>query len=170
MNHVLARWNDLSVDEAAEEILPCCGSRTWAHRMAARKPFVDERALEAVSDEIWSTLEPSDWLEAFASHPRIGEAASPLGRSAKTRAWSGEEQKNVGTAGEDLKLALREGNRAYEQRFHRVFIVCATGKSPQEILKILVRRLRNDDSTEVLEAAEQQRQITQLRLKKWLKG
>jgi 2-oxo-4-hydroxy-4-carboxy-5-ureidoimidazoline decarboxylase len=168
MNDVLARWNDLSPTEAAEEILPCCGSTTWANQMASHRPLFDERALLVASDEIWKKLKPSDWMEAFRSHPRIGESKPEIHDSAKAAAWSGEEQKKVGSAAEETKQALAEGNRAYEQRFHRIFIVCATGKSPAEILEILQRRLRDDESTELLEAAEQQRQITQLRLKKWL--
>ncbi len=71
-------------------------------------------------------------------------------------------------AGDDVKIALAEGNREYERRFDRIFIVCATGKSPGEILEILQRRLNNDEQTELHEAAEQQRQITQIRLRKWL--
>jgi 2-oxo-4-hydroxy-4-carboxy-5-ureidoimidazoline decarboxylase len=168
MNEVLARWNDLGPNEAEEEISPCCGSKAWANQMASRRPLFDETALLSASDEVWKGLKESDWVEAFRSHPRIGEASSEAPRSAKAAAWSGEEQKKLGSASDDLKQALAEGNRAYEQRFHRIFIVCATGKSPQEILEILRRRLRNDDSTELHEAAEQQRQITQLRLKKWL--
>jgi 2-oxo-4-hydroxy-4-carboxy-5-ureidoimidazoline decarboxylase len=168
MNEVLARWNDLSPEEAAEEILPCCGSKAWATQMASRRPLFDEAALLAASDEAWKALTESDWIEAFRTHPRIGESESQVPRSATAAKWSGEEQRKVESASEDVKQALADGNHAYEQRFHRIFIVCATGKSPQEVLAILQRRLRNDASTELLEAAEQQRQITQLRLKKWL--
>jgi len=85
-------------------------------------------------------------------------------------AWSKEEQQNVTTAGQEAKAALARANREYEQRFGHIFIVCATGKSPTEILQILERRMRNDKETELREAAEQQRQITNIRLKKWLKG
>ena len=83
-------------------------------------------------------------------------------------AWSGEEQRRAGTATKDVKSALAEANRVYEQRFGRIFIVCADGKSAPEILAILRRRLHNDDTTELREGTEQQRQITCLRLKKWL--
>jgi 2-oxo-4-hydroxy-4-carboxy-5-ureidoimidazoline decarboxylase len=81
---------------------------------------------------------------------------------------SAEEQRDVAQSADSAKIALAEGNREYEQRFGRVFIVCATGKSPAEILKILERRLANDEATELQEAAEQQRQIMQIRLRKWL--
>jgi OHCU decarboxylase len=166
--NVLARWNGLHPDNAADEILPCCGSKAWASGMVGRRPLLDETALLAASDEVWKGLPESDWLEAFRSHPRIGDSHSPASAPRRSAAWSGEEQSRAGTAGEDIKLALAEGNREYEQRFNRIFIVCATGKSAPDILAILRRRLSNDETTELHEAAEQQRQIANLRLKKWL--
>jgi 2-oxo-4-hydroxy-4-carboxy-5-ureidoimidazoline decarboxylase len=168
MSDVLARWNGLRPEEAAEEILPCCGSKAWARKMASQRPILDEAALLAACDQAWNSLAESDWLEAFRSHPRIGESRSPASASARSAAWSGEEQRKVGTSTEDIKVALADGNRAYEQRFNRIFIICATGKSAPEILDILRRRLGNDDAAELHEAAEQQRQIAHLRLKKWL--
>ena len=165
---VLAQWNRLPSEKAAEEVLPCCGSKTWAREMAARRPILAEAVLLTACDEVWKNLPESDWLEAFRSHPRIGESRSATSISARSAAWSGEEQRRVGVAEEDVRSLLANGNRAYEQRFSRIFIVCATGKSAPEILEMLRRRLRNDHATELLEAAEQQRQIAHLRLKKWL--
>ena len=170
MNDVLARWNFLPVGTAVNEILPCCGSRAWANGMVARRPLPDEVALLAASDEIWSSLSESDWLEAFRSHPRIGESRAPKVAMPQSAAWSEQEQRNVADGGDSAKIALAEGNREYEHRFDRIFIVCATGKSAAEILKILRRRLENDEHTELQEAAEQQRQITQIRLRKWLQA
>jgi OHCU decarboxylase len=167
-NDVLARWNGLPPDEAAQEIFACCGSKAWARGLAARRPFTGEADLLAGCDQVWKSLPESDWMEAFRSHPRIGESPPPASARVRSTAWSGEEQRKVATAGEDMKTALAEGNRAYEQRFNRIFIVCATGKSASEILGILRRRLRNDETKELHEAAEQQRQIAHLRLKKWL--
>ena len=167
MNAVLAWWNSLQEDQAANEILPCCGSKTWARQMAARRPILKEAALLSACDEVWKSLPMPDWMEAFASHPRIGESSAPS-NAEKSAGWSRQEQQKVGEGAEDVKAALAEGNRAYEQRFHRTFIICATGKSATEILQILRRRLRNDHATELQEAAEQQRQIANLRLKKWL--
>jgi len=151
-----------------EEILPCCGSKAWAQEMTVRRPILDESALLATCDQVWRSLPESDWLEAFRSHPRIGDSHSPASAPARSAAWSGEEQRKVRASSEEIKTALAEGNRAYEQRFNRIFIVCASGRSAPEILEILRRRLRNDDATELHEAAEQQRQIVNLRLKKWL--
>jgi OHCU decarboxylase len=163
----LARWNGLTLQQAVEEILPCCGSKAWAMGMASRRPILDEMALLTASDEVWKKLPESDWIEAFRSHPRIGESPAAHA-SAQSAAWSSKEQSKVSAADDEVKLALGEGNRAYEQRFGRIFIVCATGKSFAEILEILNRRMSNDDKTELHEAAAQQRQIAQLRLKKWL--
>jgi 2-oxo-4-hydroxy-4-carboxy-5-ureidoimidazoline decarboxylase len=170
MSSVLVRWNGMTAEEAAEEILPCCGSRTWAREMVAHRPLRSEAELLSASDEVCGRLAEADWMEAFRSHPRIGESRAEGHTSARSTAWSGQEQKSVSAAGDDIKTALAEGNRAYEERFHRLFIVCATGKTPAEMLQILERRLGNDESVEFREAAEQQRQIAQLRLQKWLQG
>src|SRR5271165_5639444 len=116
MSGALARWNGLPSEEAVEEILPCCGSRAWARGMAARRPILEETALFSASDEVWSSLPESDWMEAFRSHPRIGESPPPACRPARAAGWSGEEQRQVGSSTEELKAALAEGNRAYEQR------------------------------------------------------
>jgi 2-oxo-4-hydroxy-4-carboxy-5-ureidoimidazoline decarboxylase len=168
MSGVLARWNRLSVEDAVKEILPCCGSKAWAGGLAARRPFTDVTTLLAASDETWSNLPAEDWMEAFRSHPRIGESRAIQSASVQSATWSAQEQRDVATAGDGVKIALAEANREYERRFRRIFIVCATGKSAPEILEILRRRLKNDEPTELREAAEQQRQIIHIRMKKWL--
>ncbi|MGB6387497.1 MAG: 2-oxo-4-hydroxy-4-carboxy-5-ureidoimidazoline decarboxylase [Terriglobales bacterium] len=173
MSDVLARWNDLPVSAAVNEILPCCGSSVWAEGIVARRPLPDEAAFLAASDEIWRSLAESDWLEAFSSHPRIGESdigesRAPSAVSRQSAVWSTQEQRKVTDASDSAKVALADSNREYERRFNRIFIVCATGKSPGEILALLHRRLQNDEATELREAAEQQRQIIQIRLRKWL--
>ena len=168
MNGVLARWNHSSPTEAVEELLPCCGSPAWAERLTGRRPFVDTSSLLAASDEVWLGLATSDWLQAFHSHPRIGEASAKVPVAARSSAWSQQEQLQAAAASDTAKQQLAEANRAYEQKFGYIFIVCATGKSASEILEILRRRMHNDADNELSEAAEQQRQITQLRLKKWL--
>jgi 2-oxo-4-hydroxy-4-carboxy-5-ureidoimidazoline decarboxylase len=170
MSDVLARWNFLPKAAAVDEILPCCGSRAWADGMVARRPVPDEGTLLAASDEIWRSLTESDWLEAFHSHPRIGESRAPEAAAKKSAVWSMQEQSNVAAADDAAKRVLAESNREYERRFNRIFIVCATGKCPEEILEILRRRLKNDEGTELQEAAEEQRQITQIRLRKWLQS
>ncbi len=168
MNHVLTRWNRLPAEEAAEEILPCCGSQAWAHQLAARRPFADLNSLTAASDEIWRQLSRADWMEAFSRHPRIGERKAPPAASAQSAAWSAQEQQAASSSPEAVQSALAEANRKYEQLFGRVFIVCAAGKSAAEMLDILERRLHNDNATEFREAGEEQRKITNIRLEKWL--
>src|ERR1700733_5947256 len=169
----LSRWNLLPIDEATQAILPCCGSTAWARLMVAHRPLAGKDALLSASNEIWHGLTRSDWLEAFETHPRIGdsrtsEPALERSPSAQTAAWSTEEQRNVTDADAAVKSALADANREYEQRFNRIFIVCATGKSAPEILDMIQRRLKNDAETELHEAVEQQRQITEIRLRKWL--
>ncbi len=168
MSEVLARWNGLPQEEAAGEIVACCGSGTWATKMASKRPIQDEVSLLAVSDEIWRTLSEADWQEAFRSHPRIGGSSSEKSGPAQSSEWSEQEQQKAAAADEAVKMALKWGNREYEQKFGRIFIVCATGKSASEILEILRRRLHNDDATELQLAAEEQRQIMHIRMKKWL--
>ena len=168
MNAILARWNAIAGVEAALEILPCCGSQRWAHALARLRPFNDAERLFASSDEIWRQLDPADWDEAFSSHPRIGEKKAPESATAKSAQWSGQEQSGVALSRVDTQEQLMLANSEYEKRFSRIYIVCAAGKSAEEMLAILYRRLENDETTELYEAAEQQRQITQLRLRKWL--
>lgn len=163
---VLAQWNSLDADAAAREILPCCGSRAWAESVSARRPFVSLQQLFTASDTVWAMLDERDWREAFASHPRIGQRLAPAA-TAQSLAWSSDEQR-AASPDASAELALAEGNRQYEERFGRIFIVCAAGRSAAEILDILQRRMQNTDAAEMLEAAEQQRQITQLRLRRWL--
>jgi len=170
VSEVLARWNDLSAEEAAREILACCGSSAWAAAMASKRPLLDDETLLACSDEIWRGLGEADWLQAFGSHPRIGESRAGHNVAAQSLAWSKQEQQKAATADEAIKTALKWGNREYEHKFGRIFIVCATGKSASEILEILRRRLHNDDATELQQAAEEQRQIMHIRLKKWIAG
>ena len=168
MSGLLSRWNTLPQDQAAREILPCCGSRTWADEMATHRPFSDVPTLLDTSDRIWRKLALAAWLEAFQSHPRIGETRSHADASARSQQWSAQEQSRATDSPDSVKQALASGNRQYEEKFGRIFIICATGKSAHEILQHLQRRLSNDEATELHEAAEQQRQIIQIRVKKWL--
>jgi 2-oxo-4-hydroxy-4-carboxy-5-ureidoimidazoline decarboxylase len=165
---VLERWNLLSVQGAIQEILACCGSDAWAHQLVARRPIPDESSLIAASEEIWGRLSTEDRLQAFCKHPRIGGRKATAEAPSTSATWSAHEQQSVAAAGESIQAALAQGNLEYEKRFGRVFIVCATGKSAAEMLEILSLRLRNDDAAELHEAAEEQRKITNIRLKKWL--
>ncbi len=125
MSAVLARWNTLPSEEAAREILPCCGSDTWAASMASKRPIHDEVSLIETSDAIWQGLGESGWLEAFRSHPRIGESRADKTAAAQSSQWSEQEQRQAASA---------------------------------------------DEATELRQAAEEQRQIMHIRLKKWMAG
>jgi 2-oxo-4-hydroxy-4-carboxy-5-ureidoimidazoline decarboxylase len=169
-NKVLARWNSLDSTAAVCEVLPCCGSRAWAAALASRRPITDEAFLVEVSTSVWLALPEEAWQEAFDSHPRIGERHAQAHATEESLRWSEQEQRTALAEDERATLALEEANRRYEQRFGRIFIVCATGKTPSEILTILETRMKNDAATELREAAEQQSQITQLRLHRWLES
>ena len=170
MNLALARWHALPPDEAAEEILSCCGSRAWAAQVAAMRPFAGRQSLFTAADECWQHLPEADWLEAFRSHPRIGEKHAANKTTATSAAWSRSEQSQMKEADAAIPLRMQKGHRVYEERFGRIFIVCASQKQPAELLSILERRLNNDPAEELLESAAQQQQIMQLRLRKWLAG
>jgi 2-oxo-4-hydroxy-4-carboxy-5-ureidoimidazoline decarboxylase len=170
MNKVLARWNSLDPATAAREVLPCCGSKAWAVALASRRPIADEPSLIEASSAVWLGLPEEAWLEAFNSHPRIGQKNAQRHTTEESLHWSAQEQRTALSQDEAAKLALEEANRRYEQKFGRIFIVCAAGKTSTEILAILEARMKNDAATELHEAAEQQRQITQLRLHRWLES
>jgi 2-oxo-4-hydroxy-4-carboxy-5-ureidoimidazoline decarboxylase len=168
MNDVLARWNSLDPESATREILPCCGSQAWAEALTTERPYTNEAALLTTSDTIWISLPEAAWQQAFDSHPRIGQKHAQTHATEESLRWSAQEQRTALSTDASAKLALEEANRRYEQRFNRIFIVCATRKSSSEILSILEARMNNDPQTELQEAVEQQRQITQLRLHRWL--
>ena len=167
MNPRLANWNEAEEDEAITALLHCCRAQRWAHALAAARPFSSEKALYAAADIHWAAMQEPDWMEAFRAHPRIGERkvahATP-----QSRQWSSQEQAPVDSAQATILEQLASGNACYEELFGFTYIVCATGKSAEEMLAILNLRLESDRQTELSEAAEQQRQITQIRLRKWL--
>lgn len=162
------RLNALPADDAERELLTCCGSRAWAWRMAAARPFRGPADLLERADAEWWALDEADWREAFRSHPRIGERKADAGQTGRERAWSAGEQAGMAAAADATRDALAEGNRAYEARFGYIYIVCATGRSADEMLALLRARLANDDAAEIRAAAEEQRKITRIRLEKLL--
>ena len=167
MNRVLDAWNDADERGATEAMLACCGAQRWAIQMVELRPIASIAELSEAADRVWATMGEPDWMEAFASHPRIGERKSSS-RTETSTAWSQQEQSGTSGASNALLHRLAEGNALYEQRFGFTYIVCATGKSADEMLAILQRRLANDCMAELKEAVEQQRQIMQIRLGKWL--
>jgi OHCU decarboxylase len=161
-----ADWNQLPEADALAPVLACCGSNAFALAVIHGRPYPDVDSLLAKADDIWWSLAEDDWLQAFACHPRIGE--SPAGCSRQFSAWSTEEQSKARTAAEFILDSITRKNREYEARHGFIYIVCASGRSAEELLAILDRRLTNTTEAELREAAEQQRQITHLRIRKWL--
>jgi OHCU decarboxylase len=181
--------NTLPRGAAVAELMRCCGSSRWAALMADRRPFASLAQIVEAADEIWWALAREDWLEAFSFHPRIGgihiahpvpdahkldrsgAGASPQSArgsttSVKEEAWPALEQAGMNQASDDVRCRLIEANRDYEARFGYIFIVCATGKSAAGMLAMLEARLSNRPDDELRVAAEQQRQITRIRLAK----
>jgi OHCU decarboxylase len=168
LTSTLQQLNALAPEQAEAEFLKCCGSRTWASAVSDARPFIDADALFHKADSVWWSLSENDWLEAFRAHPKIGEQKAAAVQSEQARSWSAQEQSGLHDAATETKKALDAGNQEYEEHFGFIFIVCATGKTSNEMLAILNERLRNDPATELRVAAEEQRKITRLRLEKLL--
>ena len=135
--------------------------------MLERLPFASHTAMYAAAVEIWAQLGPDDYREAFSHHPEIGASLDELRKKfAKTAGLSRAEQSGALGASETTLQALRDGNRAYRERFGFSFIVCATGKSAQEMLSLLRARLKHAPDLELDIAATEQAKITHLRLEK----
>lgn len=157
----------MSPEEAREALARCCGAQRWVRGMLERRPFGGVEALMHAADEVWASMEEADLLEAFAHHPRIGADIDELKkRFASTSSWASGEQAGARGAAEETLRALRDGNVAYEARFGFIFIVCATGKSAEEMLALLNERLDNDLAEELRIAAAEQAKITCIRLAK----
>jgi 2-oxo-4-hydroxy-4-carboxy-5-ureidoimidazoline decarboxylase len=160
--------NALPANRAAELLAACCGAPRWVSSMVARRPFDSLDELLVAADDVWWSLDQHDWREAFARHPRIGEAESAPPDNEHERRWASGEQASVATAQDAVRDALVEANRKYERRFGYIYIVCATGKSADEMLALARGRLHNSPKVELRVAAEEQRKITRLRLEKLL--
>ena len=166
----LEQLNRASPEEAESAFLSCCGSRRWAQKMMEARPFTDISALLKRAEEIWRNLESKDWLEAFAAHPKIGAKKAVRETSARSAEWSQGEQSGTSSATDSERTDLEKFNRLYEDKFGFIFIVCATGKSAAEMLDDCRRRLDNAADAEILVAADEQRKITEIRLKKLLES
>lgn len=162
----LERLNLLPTREAENELLKCCGSKEWARLVMAERPFESVDDLIARADRVWWSLDPRDWLEAFRSHPKIGEKKAASAVAVEAQRWSEDEQSGIRSSAQETMEALAKLNRVYEQKFGYIFIVCASGKSSEEMLAILRDRLGNNKDEELRNAAAEQGKITQLRLRK----
>ena len=149
-----------------EELMKCCGSTRWIKQMIAAKPFRSEKDLFVKAESCWHHTTETDWLEAFSHHPKIGDLKSLEKKFASTKILAGNEQRAVKSASVETLEHLAEGNQLYENKFGFIFIVCATGKSADEMLELLNERIGNDRNTELKIAASEQHKITNLRLQK----
>lgn len=170
MNETLEKLNAAPDETAQARFLDCCGSRRWARAMTAARPFAGATTLLAQAERIWQSLDARDWLEAFAAHPKIGSRRSAPKQRIQSAQWSRGEQSGVETAESSVLENLAAANRLYEEKFGYIFIVCATGKSAEEMLDFCRRRLDNDADAEIRVAAGEQQKITEIRLKKLLES
>ena len=168
MNQSVKWLNELSAKDAERELFKCCGSTRWASEMTRARPFASLEELCEKAEAVCESLNEEDWLEAFRAHPKIGETKAATDQSQEAQSWSAQEQSGVANAARETVDELAQKNRDYEARFGFIFIVCATGKSPEQMLTILQARIGNDRRDELLIAAEEQRKITRLRLEKLL--
>ena len=164
----LERFNHLSSSEARKALLACCGARKWVDKMLEYRPFPDLPYALDTADKTWAELDRKDWREAFRHHPPIGQKRAQESQSPTARKWSAAEQ-SAAQRGAPEKLAyVAAANSAYHAKFGHVFLICATGKTIDDILAILQLRMRNDPQTELSIAAEEHRKITRVRLEKLL--
>jgi 2-oxo-4-hydroxy-4-carboxy-5-ureidoimidazoline decarboxylase len=161
-------FNILPKEQLVTALTQCCGSSAWVKGMMDFIPADDMVELLEDAESVWYQCSEVDWKEAFAHHPKIGDTASLKKKFASTADWASGEQSAVNTATEEVIAALAEGNRLYEEKFGYIFIVCATGKSAEEMLGMLQVRLRNSPEEEIEIAADEQNKITKLRIEKLL--
>ena len=158
--------NLLSRTGAALAFSRCCGSSQWAKTMSLKRPYLDEDELLSAADSVWQRLSFDDWKEAFSSHPKIGDVKKQEEKHAPTQTWAEDEQAGTRGAPDQVLKALAASNAEYEKKFGYIFIVLATGKTADEMADLLRQRLKNDPADEIRIAAEEQRKITRIRLKR----
>ncbi|EHR61466.1 2-oxo-4-hydroxy-4-carboxy-5-ureidoimidazoline decarboxylase [Saccharomonospora cyanea] len=158
----LEEFNAATGERLMAALLACCDAPRWAETVSAGRPYPDADALVAAADKAAASLEAHEIDRALAAHPRIGERAE--GSNVES-AWSRQEQSTV-RRDHATQQALVEGNRAYEEKFGRVFLICATGLSAERILAALRTRLGNDPEREAEVVADELRKIAALRVRK----
>jgi len=160
--------NQLSKEQVLDLFMQCNTSQKWCMRMEQNRPFSDSQSMLETADQHWELSTEEDYLEAFEGHPEIGDVSTLREKYRNTEKLAGHEQSGVNTANENTLELLAQGNHDYKEKFGFIFIVCATGKSAEEMLQLLQQRLPNNRKQELENAAEEQRKITQIRLLKLL--
>ena len=161
--------NTLTPSEANKQFELCCGASNWVEKMNQNRPFQNKNEVYQKAESIWFSLSSKDWLEAFTHHPKIGDIDSLRKKFHNTKSISKNEQSGVNDAEKSTLNNLAKSNQLYEDKFGFIFIVCATGKSADEMLALIKMRLNKNAETEMQNAAKEQNKITQLRLEKLLK-
>ena len=164
----LEQINTANIEEAKHLFRQCCTSERWIARMLEQRPYESADSLRSAADRSWRNLAEDDYLQAFDGHPKIGDVGSLKATYANTKELAAGEQSSVNEANRETIIALAEGNAAYEAKFGFIFIVCATGRSADEMLDLLRARVPNEREYELANAAEEQRKIFHLRLEKLL--
>ncbi len=166
LDKFLDEFNALNRQQAIEKLMQCNTSERWCEKMEQARPFSDSAHLYQMADNIWKQSSEVDLLQAFDGHPEIGDISTLRKKYKNTAASAGHEQSGVKTANNETLAALAKGNQDYKKKFGFIFIVCASGKSADEMLALLLQRLPNNRQHELINAAKEQGKITQIRLQK----
>ena len=166
MTITVAQLDTMPETEAAFKLATCCGSSKWVAEMVRGRPYHTRESVLAAAERIADGLESSDWLEAFAHHPKIGESKARASVSQVAANWSAGEQSAVGRISGAVRDTLTAANIEYEKKHGFIFIISAAGRDADEILSALLARMENTTEEEMAIAAQEQRKITRLRLEK----
>lgn len=161
---ILDEFNRLPETAAREQLRMCCTAERWAALVCQDRPYANTDQLLKRSQQHWLTMEEADYLQAFGGHPKIGDVRSLKKKYAASSTLAAHEQAGMNTASDTVIQALADGNRAYEQKFDFIFIVCASGKTAAQMLELLQKRLGNGREDELKIAVAEQAKITRLRL------
>lgn len=162
----IAEFDHLPIAEKKDLLYKCCGSNAWVNFMIDLMPFEDLVDVLEDAEQVWYNCDESDWLEAFLQHPKIGNTKNVKEAFPSTAGLAESEQSGMRNATESMQNEIAELNKKYEEKHGFIFIICASGRSAEEMLQVLKTRLENDRETELQIAAEEQNKITVLRLQK----
>jgi 2-oxo-4-hydroxy-4-carboxy-5-ureidoimidazoline decarboxylase len=160
------QFNQLDDTAATNLILQCCSSTNWAARMIESRPYSTVEQLISTANSHWQVMEQADFLEAFQGHPKIGDPDSLRKKYASTHSMAKGEQSGVPGASDRVIDSLAQNNRDYEDKFGFIFIVCASGKSAEQMLDLIQARIGNNRVEEITNGAVEQRKITEIRIRK----
>jgi 2-oxo-4-hydroxy-4-carboxy-5-ureidoimidazoline decarboxylase len=164
----LEELNQLSPQELAVQLSNCCAAKNWVQGMVSVAPFKSKEILISAANRIWQELNHLDYLSAFDAHPRIGDVTTLKKKYASTQLTAGKEQAGMVVASDCIIEKMKSLNDAYVEKFGFIFIVCATGKTAEQMLELINQRINNEYEKEIQIAAAEQMKITEIRLKKLL--